>query len=317
MRFAMMKKADGGEVLAFGSEIARNPWIYWSDLQKKFPHEKVVQQTHSLLDLVKRSSFLLPWLQSQERQWRDLPHHRISNDEFSLAISPPLFRDFYAFEEHVKKGRMSRGLQMIPEWYEAPVFYYSNPFSFKGAFEPLIFPKGVTELDCELEIACIVGKELYNATLDQAADAIFGYTILNDWSARNLQRFEMKLNMGPMKAKDFATSLGSFIVTKDLVHSKRHGKGYSIDCEWRWNGEAMRRNSWETIQFSFEEMLVRASQNCRIFPGEIIASGTMGGGCLFEQETPKRWLEVGDRIEMDWLVEGPQISCEIYPEQGL
>jgi 2-keto-4-pentenoate hydratase/2-oxohepta-3-ene-1,7-dioic acid hydratase in catechol pathway len=313
VKFGTASKDNQREiVLSF--DLDSNRWFFWSDLQKSFGNEKIITTTHDLLSLIQRSAVILPFLKDNRSKIENLPFHDEQSLKFELPLRPVSFRDFYCFEDHVKAGRQARGLEMIPEWYEAPIFYYSNHLNMRGCSEGIPFPTGVSELDCELEIACIVGSEIFNASADEAERAIFGYSVLNDWSARDLQRFEMKINMGPAKAKDFATSLGSFIVTKDEIAALRRGKGYDIAFECSINNELLTSNNWKKVQFSFEEMLQRASRNCRVFPGEIIASGTMGGGCLLEHnlvKNEKRWLKKGDRVDMKWLSGGPWIRSEI------
>src|SRR5262249_25367851 len=134
-------------------------------------------------------------------------------------------RDFSAFEQHVKAARAKRGVGMMPEWYEIPTFYFSNTSELYGQDEPIPYPQGSKELDIELEIACIVGREGKDIPTDEAAEYIAGYTIMNDWSARDFQRLDMKLNLGPGKGKDFATSLGPWLVTADELSMRRAGKG--------------------------------------------------------------------------------------------
>lgn len=223
----------------------------------------------------------------------------LADRDFLIPFRPTAFRDFYCFEEHVQNARKSRGLEMIPEWYQAPHFYYSNHLSFVGPNAGISYPKGSEEVDFEVEFACVVGKKLRDANEEQAREAILGYTILNDWTARDFQRFEMKVNMGPVKGKDFATSFGPVIVTKSDSALRRAQKGFAVDIELDVNGENLVKNTWEKISFSFEEMLVRASKNCTVYPGEVIASGTVGKGCLLELNVlnnTKRWLKVGDRV---------------------
>ena len=134
---------------------------------------------------------------------------------FSPIPEPPSVRDFYAFEQHVKSARAKRGLGMIPEWYEVPIFYFTNNSEIYGHDEEVPYPVGSEELDIELEIACVIGREGKNIPVEEAASYIAGYTIMNDWSARDFQRRDMKLNLGPGKGKDFATSLGPWLVTPD------------------------------------------------------------------------------------------------------
>src|SRR6266566_10159109 len=138
---------------------------------------------------------------------------------------PPSVRDFYAFEQHVKAARALRGAGMIPEWYEIPTFYFTNNSEIYGHDEPVPYPAGSNELDIELEIACIIGREGKDIPVEEAGNYIAGYTIMNDWSARDFQRLDMKLNLGPGKGKDFATSIGPWIVTPDELALRRTGSG--------------------------------------------------------------------------------------------
>src|SRR5207237_6864458 len=134
---------------------------------------------------------------------------------------PPSVRDFYAFEQHVKAARARRGVGMIPEWYEIPTFYFTNNSEIYGRNQDVAYPVGSNELEIELEIACVIGREGKDIPVEEAATYIAGYTIMNDWSARDFQRKDMKLNLGPGKGKDFATSLGPWIVTPDELGSRR------------------------------------------------------------------------------------------------
>src|SRR5439155_1408746 len=144
---------------------------------------------------------------------------------------------------------------------------------------------------------------------------IFGYAVLNDWSARDVWlQSESKLNMGPSKSKDFCTTFGSYIITADEMESQRDKKGFNIELEVTLNGELMTRKNWNGITFSFEEMLVRASKNCTVYPGEVLGSGTMGKGCLMEHNLAREakvWLKPGDQVEMRWLPDGPRLNNKI------
>jgi 2-keto-4-pentenoate hydratase/2-oxohepta-3-ene-1,7-dioic acid hydratase in catechol pathway len=213
---------------------------------------------------------------------------------------PRSFRDFYAFEEHVKNARENRGLGMIPEWYQIPVFYFSNHLAIKGPGEKIVMPQKCTKLDYELEIACIIGKQGRNIPLSKADDYIFGYCILNDWSARNLQQLEMKVGLGPAKGKDFATSIGPWIITKDELEASKLGKGFNLSMKARVNGHLISQGNMKDIFYSFHEMIEQASADTTLFPGEIIGSGTVGTGCILELG-PKvhPWLQPGDRVELE------------------
>lgn len=214
--------------------------------------------------------------------------------------NPKSVRDFYAFEQHVKTARENRGLEMIPEWYEMPVFYFSNHLAIKGSGEGIIRPYACEWLDYELEIACVIGKEGRNIKAEEADKYIFGYFIMNDWSARDLQRKEMKVGLGPAKGKDFATSLGPYLVTKDELLSRKAGKVYDLEMAARVNGVELSKGNMKDLYYSFGQMIERASAGTILYPGEVIGSGTVGTGCILELGTDvHRWLEPGDEVELE------------------
>lgn len=217
---------------------------------------------------------------------------------------PPSVRDFYAFEQHVKSARARRGLSMIPEWYEIPTFYFTNNSEIYGHDEPVPYPVGSKELDIELEIACVIGREGKDIPVEEAASYIAGYTIMNDWSARDFQRKDMKLNLGPGKGKDFATSLGPWLVTPDELASRRSGSGaserYDMTMLARVNGEEISRGNFNQIYYSFPQMIAWASRNARLRIGDVLGSGTVGTGCLLELGTEVHpWFQRGDIIELE------------------
>jgi fumarylacetoacetate (FAA) hydrolase len=217
---------------------------------------------------------------------------------------PPSARDFYAFEQHVKAARALRGAGMIPEWYEIPTFYFTNNSEIYGHDEPVPYPVGSNELDIELEIACIIGREGKDIPVEEAGNYIAGYTIMNDWSARDFQRLDMKLNLGPGKGKDFATSLGPWLVTPDELTSRRAGSGaserYDMTMLARVNGKEISRGNFNQIYYSFPQMIAYASRNARIRVGDVIGSGTVGTGCLLEVGTEVHpWFQRGDVIELE------------------
>ncbi|GHO71165.1 fumarylacetoacetase [Ktedonobacter sp. SOSP1-52] len=217
---------------------------------------------------------------------------------------PPTLRDFYAFEQHVKAGRATRGLEMIPEWYQVPTFYFSNTSEIYGPDELVPYPTGSQELDIELEIACVIGREGKNISVEEAESYIAGYTIMNDWSARDFQRLDMKLNLGPGKGKDFATSLGPWLVTPDELAERRSGSGeserYDMTMLARVNGQEISRGNFQQIYYSFPQMIAYASRNARLRPGDVIGSGTVGTGCLLEIGTSVHpWFQPGETIELE------------------
>jgi fumarylacetoacetate (FAA) hydrolase len=215
---------------------------------------------------------------------------------------PVTFRDFYAFEAHVAAAKAARGQSVPDEWYRFPVFYFSNPNPIFGPEDNISYPSYTRKLDFELEVACIIGKEGINIPAENAGEYIFGYTILNDWSARDVQREETKVGLGPAKAKDFASSLGPWIVTPDELQDRFTGRPgvYDLEMRARINGKERSCANWKDLHYSFGEMIARASQEVRLLPGEVIGSGTVGTGCLLDLTKGKGpWLQPGDEIELE------------------
>jgi len=215
-------------------------------------------------------------------------HDEFRLDEVDLrppVLHPPSVRDFYAFEQHVKTARASRGLEIPREWYEIPVFYFSNPNAIYGPDDEIPYPEGTQELDYELEVAAIVAT----------GGRIGGFTIMNDWSARDLQRAEMKVGLGPAKGKDFATSLGPVVVTPDEFY------GSEAEMVARVNGEERSRGNLRELFHPWERLVEQARRNTRLCPGDVLGSGTVGTGCILEHGDG-RWLERGDVVELE--VEG-------------
>jgi 2-keto-4-pentenoate hydratase/2-oxohepta-3-ene-1,7-dioic acid hydratase in catechol pathway len=217
---------------------------------------------------------------------------------------PPSVRDFYAFEQHVRTARRRRGLEMEPDWYELPVFYFSNPVALVGPFDDVAVPPGSSALDFELEVAAIVGKGGADLDARTAERHIAGFCVMNDWSARDIQRREMKLSMGPVKGKDFATTLGPFMVTPDELEPFREARAFDLTMLARVNGKEYSRASLAEIYWSFGEMLAYASRGTEVVPGDIIGSGTCGTGCILELslvhgEDRFPWLQPGDLVELE------------------
>jgi fumarylacetoacetate (FAA) hydrolase len=214
---------------------------------------------------------------------------------------PPTVRDFYAFEAHVKNARARRKLEVPAEWYEFPAFYYSNPGSLVGDGAPVKRPSWTEALDYELEIACVIGTRARDVPADRWRSVVAGFTILNDWSARDVQRKEMAIGLGPAKGKDFTTSLGPALVTLDELESKRRGDHFDLTMEARVNGATLSRGNAKDMHFTFGQMIARASQDVYLFPGDVIGSGTVGGGCI---------LELGPEVH-PWLKPGDEVTLEI------
>lgn len=204
---------------------------------------------------------------------------------------PGSFLDFYAFEEHVRRARERRGLAMIPEWYTYPVYYRSNQRGFVATGTEVRFPPGETMMDFELELAAILGAPLASPSAAEAEAAIAGFALLNDWSARAIQREVMKVGLGPNKGKDFATSLGPWLVTPDEL-----GDWRELTLEARVNGEVWSRGRVGAMHWSWGELLAFAGEGVRFEPGDVFGSGTVGGGCGLELG---RFLADGDVVELD------------------
>jgi fumarylacetoacetate (FAA) hydrolase len=222
-------------------------------------------------------------------------------------LRPPSFRDFYAFEQHVGTMWGRRGSEIPEAWYRLPIFYFSNTSEIRGPDEPVWAPRGSEELDFELEVGAIVDTPAFNLPEERAAEAIGGYLVLNDWSARDLQRDETTLRLGPAKGKDFATSIGPWIVTPDELADRWTAGAKAPDLVMTTTVQAadgttveVSRGSWASARYSFAEMLARASADVHVRPGEILGSGTVGTGCLLEVKdaTLGRWLEPGDLVTL-------------------
>jgi fumarylacetoacetate (FAA) hydrolase len=216
---------------------------------------------------------------------------------------PPVasIRDFYAFEQHVKTALRLRGLDMKPEWYEVPVFYFSNPAGVIGPDEPVWAPQGSRALDFELELACVIGAECRDLPADdRALEFVAGFTIMNDWSARDLQRKEMAVGLGPSKGKDFATSLGPELVTFDELGDRYREGRLQLEMTAAVNGRVLSRGDSGAMHWTWPQLLAHASRDTRLRPGDVIGSGTVGTGCILEL-TPDAvggWLQPGDVVEL-------------------
>lgn len=214
---------------------------------------------------------------------------------------PPSVRDFMAFEEHVVTASAAIGLTVDPLWYRQPVFYFTNPAALRGANDPVPISPGSTMFDYELEIAAVVGREGANLSPAEAVEHIAGYLVFCDWSARDLQGEEMKLNLGPAKGKDSASSCGPWMLTPDELPA-------ATAMTATVNGTPYSSGSLDTLYWSFGEMIAYASRGTRVLPGDLIGSGTVGTGCILELSRVHGadaypYLAPGDhvRLEVDGL----------------
>lgn len=207
------------------------------------------------------------------------------------VLFPGAMLDFYTFEQHVATCRAKRGLEVVPEWYRYPVYYNGNPRALIGHEAEVRFPAGETRRDYELELAVILGREGRDIPVAEADQYIAGYTILNDWSARSIQAEVMKVGLGPAKGKDFASSLGPWLVTPDEIGDPRN-----LTMVARVNGEEWSRGNSGSSYYTFAEMIAFASEGVTLYPGDLIGSGTVGTGCGLELD---RFLQPGDRVELE------------------
>jgi len=213
---------------------------------------------------------------------------------------PRSLRDFYAFEQHVATARRQHGRPVPPAWYRVPVFYFGNHGAIFGPDEPISMPQ-TEQLDYELEVACVIGREGRDIAPDDAWDYVAGLTILNDWSARDIQAEEMGIGLGPAKGKDFATSLGPMIVTMDELEDYFVDARLNLEMVARVNGREYSRGNLGDMHYSWGELIARASRDATLYPGDVLGSGTVGSGCILEltPEAVGGWLEPDDDVELE------------------
>jgi fumarylacetoacetate (FAA) hydrolase len=238
---------------------------------------------------------MVAWLSGEGRERVAAPAPLADLETLASVPEPPSVRDFYAFERHVAAGARLRGEEVAPYWYEAPAFYFSNPASVLGPGEALSRPSGTSRLDFELEIAALIN-----------ADAeIAGFTLMNDWSARDVQARERPIGLGPHKAKDFGTSLGPLLVTPDEL-PYRDGR-LALDARVTVNGHRLATSDAAEQHFGWPEIVAQAARGTRLRPGDVLGSGTLAGGCLMELGPlpdeaggdGQRWLEPGDVVALE------------------
>ena len=232
----------------------------------------------------------------------------------SPVPEPTSCRDGYAFRQHVAAARRNRKVDMIEEFDEYPIFYFTNHNALQGPGDVWCMPDHFRQLDFELEAAVVIGKRGKNIRAAQADQYIAGYTIMNDFSARLLQMEEMKLNLGPAKGKDFSTAIGPYLVTPDELQSfltkpkeDHTGERYNLTMKCHVNGIQVSEGNMAQMDWTFAEIIERCAYGVDIIPGDVIGSGTVGTGCFLElngtgklndPNYPVQWLQEGDVIEM-------------------
>lgn len=229
---------------------------------------------------------------------------------------PTSCRDAYAFRQHVAAARRNRGVEMIPEFDQFPIFYLTNHNAIYGPGEIDVMPDHLQKLDFELEVAIVIGKAGRNIPADKADEHIAGYMIMNDLSARQLQMEEMKLNLGPAKGKDFCTVIGPWLVTRDelepfKVPAKEGHVGENFDLNMKcWvNGKQVSEGTVASMDWSFAEIIERASYGVDLLPGDVIGSGTVGTGCFLELNGTGKRLD--PNYQAQWLQDGDEVVMEI------
>ena len=246
----------------------------------------------------------------------NLTIHKLEEVKLLAPIPRPnSLRDAYAFRQHVETSRRNRGLEMIKEFDDFPVFYFSNHNAIFGPNDDIeCMPSHFEKLDYELEIAILIGKEGRNIKAKNAKEYIAGFMIMNDMSSRGLQMKEMKLNLGPAKGKDFASVLGPYLVTPDellgnVINEDDSGCNYNLEMTCSVNGKLLSKGNLKDMAWSFEKIIERVSYGATIYPGDIIGSGTVGTGCLLEINGTNK-LKHSDFTEM-WLKENDVVEMEI------
>lgn len=268
----------------------------------------------SMLTLLQAGSQAMDYARDMVR-WAEgnaefLAHSPLLSEVTLLAPipRPTSMRDGYAFRQHVEAARRNRGVEMIAEFDHFPVFYFTNHNAVTGPGEVDVMELHMEKLDFELEAAIVIGREGRNIKASQADDYIAGYMVMNDWSARALQMEEMKLSLGPAKGKDFATSIGPYLVTRDELAPKRvageNGDRYDLTMVARVNGTEVSRGNLKDMTWTFAQIIERASYGVTLYPGDVIGSGTVGTGCFLELN--------GSKITDNWwLKDGDVVECEI------
>jgi 2-keto-4-pentenoate hydratase/2-oxohepta-3-ene-1,7-dioic acid hydratase in catechol pathway len=266
---------------------------------------------HSLTGLLTEAGSMPELLDAGTRMLDAQAGPHVSEVRLLPPLQPPTVRDFVTFEEHVEGVRRSvDGAAGVPErWYAAPTFYFTNPYAVYGPHDDIPVPPGSSLLDFELEVAAVIGRAGRDLTPEQARDHIVGYTVFNDWTARDLQYAEMKVGLGPCKGKDTATTLGPYLVTADELEQYRDADGFlRLALTAEVNGEVVGRDLLSNMSWTFEELVAYASRGTVVRPGDVLGSGTCGnGGCLAElwgvrgkQDPPP--LKPGDTVTL--TVEG-------------
>ena len=239
---------------------------------------------------------------------RSSPPLALSAVRLAPPLQPPSLRDFITFERHVEGALRTviPDATVPPEWFAAPAFYFTTPHALVGAYDEVAVPPGCELLDFELEVAVVVGRDGRDLGVEEAADHLFGYSVFNDWSARDLQSREMKVGLGPCKGKDFASTLGPWIVTADEFTDRHTADGrLDLAMSVAVNGVELGRDRLAQMAWTFPELLAYAARGAWVRAGDVLGSGTCGSGCLAES-----WGRLGVR-EPPPLVAGDLVTMTV------
>ena len=293
-------------------EIVLDLKLAWTNFGKKGGASMPLDSVESYTMLSPEQKNMLHAIVNKMADLDLMDINQVMDDELAYPLNyvklvapvrkPGALRDFFAFERHVKMAFGLNNRKVPAEWYQFPVFYFSNPGSIQAPNAVIVRPANSSQLDYELEIACVIGKEGRNITSERAEEYIAGYTIFNDWSARDLQRVETRVGQGPAKGKDFASSLGPWLVTPDELEERKTDRKTVFDLEMRayLNGGLRSQANMRELYYSFAEMIVHASKNATLYPGDVLASGTCGSGCLLELTGGQGpWLQEGDEVVLE------------------
>lgn len=287
--------------------------LQWLRAEGKSPAQLDPDAGKEMIRLIENQDSSLPAIESIQLAQKEgrLPQEFL-RDEKELTLLSPIprpvsCRDGYAFRQHVETARRNRGVPMIPEFDQFPVFYFTNHLAITGPGELFIQPKAMERLDFELEVGMVVGKKGRNLTAQNADEHIFGFTIMNDWSARAMQMQEMKMSLGPAKGKDFATSLGPYLVPRASLHSRKNptpnGEQHDLRMKAFVNQKQLSDGNLKDMSWTFAQILERVSYGVDVHPGEVIGSGTVGTGCFLELNgskiTDNQWLQPGDEVILE------------------
>ena len=250
------------------------------------------------------------------------PREVVSLDSADLAppLRPPQIRDFLCFLDHLRNVLSASGMEMDPAWDQIPGFYFSSVSTVIGPHDPVHISPGCQQFDFELEVAAIIGKGGANLDPDEAHSHIAGFMLFCDWSARDLQMFEMKLGLGPAKGKDGANTLGPALVTVDELADFRSGGSYALEMKGYVNDDLVSKGSMDQMDWSWGEVVAYASRGNPLLPGDAICSGTVPTGCLIEHfavDGPDRfrgWLQPGDVVRLE-VQELGAIRQEVLPAE--